>query len=150
VTEEQLRDRFLEFAGNAAKFSHQVTDLIVPGGRDRFKLAAANLEISKTIFGKWCIEIFVILYNLGPNRFEELRRKLGGITPRVLSRKLKMMEDQGLVQRTMLDSRGPPGVLYDLTDNGVTVARLGTPVFLFLTFKGPPDSLPEVPSQDLG
>jgi len=95
---------------------------------------AQNLEIARTVFGKWCIEIFLVLSNLGPIGFERLRRRLGPISARVLSRKLKMMEEQGMVLRTLIDSR-PPSVRYSLTEKGVTVAKIGAPVFLFIAFR---------------
>ena len=131
---EELDKRFREFASQAASFTRRTIEMTEPAGGEKAKLAESNLEIAKTIFGKWCIEIFVILYNLGPIGFENLRKNLESITPRVLSGKLKMMEGQGLVQRTLVDTR-PPGVRYSLTDKGLTVARLGEPVFLFLSVK---------------
>jgi DNA-binding HxlR family transcriptional regulator len=134
---EGLTERFREFAGSAAEFSHEMADLFIPNTHDRLNLVASNLEIAKTVFGKWCIEIFIVLYNVGPLGFADLRRNLGGMSPRVLSRKLKMMEGRRLVQRTLIDSR-PPGVRYALTDRGVTVARLGTPVFLFFSLEEQP------------
>jgi DNA-binding HxlR family transcriptional regulator len=131
---QELEERFQTLAADVAHFSSRVVDIIMPEGKDRSWLAAENLEIARTMFGKWCIEIFVILYNLGPVGFEGLRRRLGAITPRVLSRKLRMMEDQGIVRRDLVNSR-PPGVRYSLTEKGETVARIGTPVFLFLSFR---------------
>jgi DNA-binding HxlR family transcriptional regulator len=109
--------------------------IILPDDKDRLRLADSNLKIAQAVFGKWCLEIFVILYNLGPAGFERLRKDLGGISPRVLSRKLKMMETRGLVQRTVVVGSRPPGVRYSLTHDGLILARLGTPVFLFLRFE---------------
>ena len=134
MNSEELEKRFREFAGQAASFTRETIRMSVLGENAKSKLANSNLEIAKTIFGKWCVELFVILYNTGPLGFEELRRGLGGISPRVLSSKLKMMESEGLVHRTLIDSR-PPGVRYSLTQRGLTVARLGEPVFLFLSFE---------------
>src|SRR2546427_1415748 len=134
---EELVKEFQEFAIQAAEFSRRVSDPTVNGNQNKSRLAESNLEIARTIFGKWSIEIFVILYNLGPVGFEGLRKGLGDITPRVLSQKLRRMETEGLVRRTLIDSR-PPGVRYSLTQKGVTVARLGTPVFLFLNFDKQP------------
>jgi len=131
MNSEELERRFREFASQAASFTRQTIGITGLGDKDKSKLADNNLEIAKTIFGKWCIEIFVILYEQGPIGFEKLRRNLGSISPRVLSRKLKMMESQELLQRTLIDSR-PPGARYSLTEKGLTVARLGEPVFLFL------------------
>ena len=137
MNEENLAKEFQDFAMQAAEFSRRVSDRNPDGESSRSRLAESNLEIARTIFGKWCIEIFVILYNLGPVGFEDLRRRLGVISPRVLSQKLKTMESGRLVRRTLIDSR-PPGVRYSLTEKGVTVARLGTPVFLFLNLDKQP------------
>lgn len=104
------------------------------GVTDKASLAKSNLDIAKTVFGKWCVQIFVLLYNVGPLGFEELRRALGDISPRVLSRKLRSMEDERLVHRTFVNSR-PARVRYRLTAEGRTVARLGEPVFLFLQLR---------------
>src|SRR3989442_15883407 len=123
---EELEKRFREFAKLAASFTRQTIGLSVLGKKDKTNLAESNLEITKTIFGKWCIEIFVILYGEAPIGFEKLRRDLGSISPRVLSGKLNMMESQGLVERTLIDSR-PPGGRYSLTEEGLPVARLGGP-----------------------
>lgn len=131
---EEFERRFREFANQAASFTRQTVGIGVFGGKDKTNLAESNLEIAKTIFGKWCIEIFVLLYERGPIGFERLRKGLGSISPRVLSGKLKMMESQALVQRTLIDSR-PPGAHYSLTEKGLTLARLGEPVFLFLSSK---------------
>ena len=119
MNEEKLAKEFQDFAMQAAEFSRRVSDRNPDGESSR------------------CIEIFVILYNLGPVGFEDLRRRLGVISPRVLSQKLKTMESGRLVRRTLIDSR-PPGVRYSLTEKGVTVARLGTPVFLFLNLDKQP------------
>lgn len=134
MNSEELERRFREFANHAASFTRETMGSTDRGERDKSKVAESNLEITRTIFGKWCIEIFVILYNRGPIGFEKLRRDLGSISPRVLSGKLKMMESRGLVQRTLIDSR-PPGARYSLTERGRTVARLGEPVFLYLSTK---------------
>src|SRR2546427_12737514 len=88
MNEEKLAKEFHDFAVQAAKFSRRISDRNLYGER----LAEANLDIARTIFGKWCIEIFVILYNIGPVGFEDLRRRPGGISPRGLSPKLKKME----------------------------------------------------------
>jgi|SRR5712691_2027639 len=132
----ELEAQFQNFAAQAATFSERISSIVLPSEKERSRIAESNLEIARTIFGKWCIEIFVVLYNVGPIGFERLRKELGGISPRVLSRKLTAMEEKGLVERTLVGSR-PPGTRYSLTERGLTVARLGTPVFLFLGSQGP-------------
>ena len=93
-----------------------------------------NLGVTKAIFGKWGIEILVALYTLKAIRFEELRKTLRPISSRVLSQKLKLLENGGLLQRSILNTR-PPSVQYSLTEKGLTVATLGEPVLLYLRMK---------------
>jgi DNA-binding HxlR family transcriptional regulator len=56
----------------------------------------------------------------GPKRFHQLRTGLDGVSPNVLSQRLRDLEDAGLVRREMLD---PPAsvAVYDLTDRGRAV-----------------------------
>ena len=68
------------------------------------------------IDGKWK---GVILYHLleGTLRFNALRRKLGGVTQRMLVKQLRELEEAGLVVRTVY-AEVPPKVEYSLTDEG--------------------------------
>ena len=52
-----------------------------------------------------------------PLRFNELSRRLEGASRKVLSAKLRELEEQGLVDRQVLDTR-PVGVQYEMTDFG--------------------------------
>jgi DNA-binding HxlR family transcriptional regulator len=66
--------------------------------------------------GKWRPMIIFWLLE-GPLRFNELQRRLGGITHRTLSKTLKEMEVAGLVARTDYGEI-PPRVDYALTADG--------------------------------
>lgn len=72
------------------------------------------------IGGKWK---GVILYHLqdGRLRFNELRRKLGAITQRMLTKQLRELEDAGLVIRTVY-AEVPPRVEYRLSPAGESLA----------------------------
>lgn len=52
------------------------------------------------IGGKWKMQIICALNNKGRLRYNELRRKLGGISNTVLAGALKELEEAGLVERT--------------------------------------------------
>ncbi|WP_374406396.1 winged helix-turn-helix transcriptional regulator [Pelagerythrobacter sp.] len=66
--------------------------------------------------GKW--RPMVIFWLMGGSlRFNELQRRLGAITHRTLSKTLKEMEADGLVQRQDYGEI-PPRVDYSLTDRG--------------------------------
>jgi len=72
------------------------------------------------IGGKWK---GVILYHLleGCLRFNELRRRLGAITQRMLTKQLRELEHDGLVIRTVF-AEVPPRVEYRLSDSGQSLA----------------------------
>ncbi|MFB4355188.1 helix-turn-helix domain-containing protein [Pantoea sp. BS_4] len=76
-------------------------------------------EIGKTrpvlenITNKWSILILTVLCN-EPVRFNELRRRLEGITHKALSDALKRLERNGLVLRKVLPT-SPVSVQYSLT-----------------------------------
>lgn len=57
-----------------------------------------------------------------PRRFQELQASLPGIAPNVLSERLKLMEEHGLIGRRFY-SEHPPRAAYELTDKG---RELGT------------------------
>src|SRR5262244_2440163 len=60
----------------------------------------------------------------GPCRFQDLQRSLKGIAPNILSDRLKLMEEHGLVTRRFYSDH-PPRAEYELTDKG---KELGTVV----------------------
>ena len=77
---------------------------------------AACAEI---IGSKWTA---LIIHDLseGPRRFSELERACPGISPRTLSERLRVLEEEGLVLRQSFPE-SPPRVEYALTDKGVAL-----------------------------
>lgn len=63
----------------------------------------------------WTMHIFWVLTNHGPVRFGELRRQIEGVSARVLTERLRMLEQQGLVYRHY-EATIPPAVTYGLTE----------------------------------
>jgi len=53
----------------------------------------------------------------GPRRFHDFQAGLPGIAPNILSDRLKLMEDRGLVRRRFYSDR-PPRAEYELTAKG--------------------------------
>lgn len=80
---------------------------------------AATLEV---IGGKWTP---LILFHLRdePKRFNALRRLLPEITQRMLTLRLRALEDDGVVLRTVHQTV-PPHVEYSLTPRGMTLAPI--------------------------
>ena len=66
--------------------------------------------------GAWTANI---LWNLSgdPRRFSELRGDIPEVSAKVLSARLRMLQEKGVLTRTALDT-SPPSVEYALTDLG--------------------------------
>ena len=68
--------------------------------------------------GKWKGSILWHLKD-GPVRFNELARQMGGASKKMVSQRLREMEEGGLVTRTVISDR-PIAVTYSLTELGTT------------------------------
>ena len=69
------------------------------------------------IGGKWKAVLIFHLMNDDAQRFAELRRKTRGISDRILSRQLRELESDGIVERRVF-AEVPPRVEYSLTEYG--------------------------------
>lgn len=80
------------------------------------------LDAMYVLQGKWKLPIILALtfHNRG---FRELEREVTGITPRMLSKELKHLEENQLVERTVHNSK-PVKVEYALTEHGKTLKSL--------------------------
>ena len=75
-----------------------------------------------TILGqKWVLRIIRALGEQ-TQRFCELQDALGGANSATLSQRLKLLEDEGLIDRHMI-SAVPPWVEYSLTEKGTDLRR---------------------------
>ena len=72
--------------------------------------------------GKWTLLILRELFT-GTRRFGELRSALPGVSPKTLSERLRILEKQGIVGRTIYPEV-PPRVEYFLTDLGQTLSPI--------------------------
>ncbi len=72
--------------------------------------------------GKWTGSILWHLRD-EPVRFNALARQLPGASKKMIAERLRLLEDQGLVQRRVLDT-GPVAVEYSLTPLGGTALHL--------------------------
>ncbi|MCW2410737.1 MULTISPECIES: winged helix-turn-helix transcriptional regulator [unclassified Sphingobium] len=76
-------------------------------------------EILDLVGDKWSLYIIATLKD-GPVRFNELRRRINGISQRMLTITLRGLERDGLVKRTLFPTI-PPRVDYELTGMGVSL-----------------------------
>src|ERR1700679_1265157 len=71
---------------------------------------------AEVVCGKWTLLLIKELAE-GQSRFCELERSLEGISPRTLTLRLRALEDEGVIQRSMYPEV-PPRVEYALTEKG--------------------------------
>jgi len=75
-------------------------------------------EIIGRVADKWTMIVIDVLAEHGELRFTGIARRVPGISQRMLTRTLRQMEREGLVQRTV-HPVVPPRVEYRLTDLGL-------------------------------
>lgn len=74
--------------------------------------------------GRWKIPIIISL-KFGNKRFKEISRDVQGITDKMLSKELKALEVNQLINREVYDTF-PPTVEYSLTDHGFSLHEVIT------------------------
>jgi len=80
-----------------------------------FSADCESRPILDQIANKWSMMVMGVLDE--PRRFNEIKRRLEGVTQRVLTQTLRKLERDGLIQRRVLPT-SPVGVEYSLTDLG--------------------------------
>jgi len=78
-------------------------------------------EVLKHMTSRWGVLVLVILLG-GMHRFSDLRRKIGGVSEKMLAQTLQGLEADGLLERKSLPVV-PPHVEYRLTPLGIEAAR---------------------------
>ena len=79
-------------------------------------------QVLDRIGDKWTVLVLILLRN-GPVRFNELRRRVAGVSQKMLSHTLKSMERDGLVHRRAI-ATVPVTVEYSITPLGQTLVKL--------------------------
>lgn len=80
-------------------------------------------DIAKLIGGKWKLIILQILIFQGTQRFNEIRRRIEGITQTMLTNQLRALEQDGLVDRKIY-AEVPPRVEYTATERAKALDKM--------------------------
>ena len=88
---------------------------------DVFSRRCTSRSVLETITGRWAILALVALYE-GPYRFNALRRRVDGVSEKMLSQTLHALERDGMVLR-VAETSIPPKVEYSLTELGREAAE---------------------------
>ncbi|WP_200834292.1 winged helix-turn-helix transcriptional regulator [Amycolatopsis alkalitolerans] len=75
------------------------------------------------VFSRWTTPILWALNEFGRQRFVELERRIGTITPKVLTQRLRQLERDGLIVRTY-HPEVPPRVEYEISELGRSLGPL--------------------------
>ncbi len=78
-------------------------------------------EVLQHVTSRWGVLLLVVLMG-GMHRFSELRRKVGGVSEKMLAQTLKWLEADGFVHRESMNTV-PPHVEYSLTPLGRQVGQ---------------------------
>ena len=78
-------------------------------------------RILNHVTSRWGVLVLIALQD-GTHRFSELRRRIGGVSERMLAQTLRVLEEDGFITRTA-HPVVPPHVEYDLTPMGQLVAQ---------------------------
>ena len=88
---------------------------------DLFAEACPSREILKHVTSRWGVLILVSLRD-GTHRFSDLRRKIGGVSEKMLAQSLQALEQDGFLNRVSYPVV-PPHVEYSLTPLGEQVSE---------------------------
>lgn len=77
-------------------------------------------RVFKLLAGEWTPSVVWCLGVYGPTRFNELQRLVDGISPKVLTERLRLLEGEGIVKRFQ-EGTVPPKVTYSLTEKGLSL-----------------------------
>jgi len=87
---------------------------------DLFAAQCPSREVLKHVTSRWGVLVLVALL-AGTHRFSDLRRKVNGISEKMLAQTLQWLESDGFVQRIAFPVM-PPHVEYTLTPLGLDIA----------------------------
>lgn len=85
---------------------------------DVYSRNCPSRAVLNLVAGRWTALIIGSM-ETGPRRFGEIKRQLDGITQKVLTDKLRGLERDGIVKRTVVER--PLEVHYELTPLGLTL-----------------------------
>lgn len=88
---------------------------------DVFSAPCPSRQVLKHVCSRWGVLILIALRD-GTHRFSELRRRLDGVSEKMLAQTLQLLADDGFVDRKSYPVV-PPFVEYSLTPMGEEIAE---------------------------
>jgi DNA-binding HxlR family transcriptional regulator len=88
---------------------------------DLFATQCPSRDVLKHVTSRWGVLVLVALME-GTHRFSELRRKVGGVSEKMLAQTLQYLEKDGFINRVS-HPVVPPHVEYSLTPLGKEIGK---------------------------
>ena len=88
---------------------------------DLFATQCPSRDVLKHVTSRWGVLVLVALME-GTHRFSDLRRKVGGVSEKMLAQTLQYLEKDGFINRVS-HPVVPPHVEYSLTPLGVEIGK---------------------------
>ena len=108
--------------------------LVVP---DVLEQSCTTRQALERLGSKWYVLLVYALLD-GPHRPADLRRRIPGISQKVLTTQLRSMENDGLVERAVIKAQAPQHVEYRLTTLGRTLEQPLAAICTWATDHGTP------------
>lgn len=103
-----------------ATYHPQIPEMLTGNGCP--KTALSIRDALEALEGRWKLLILFALSS-GPKRFRQLSAEVTGITDKVLSKELKALEMNQLINRRVFDTF-PPTVEYSITEHGASLEKV--------------------------
>src|SRR4030042_1040995 len=92
-----------------------------------FKLYQSLVQLLQ---GKWVVEVIYLVLHLKSSSFNDLKRHIPFIGSRILTDRLRFLEDKGIVKREIV-AEHPIRVMYSLTEFGMGLISMVLPAFFY-------------------
>ena len=91
-------------------------------------------SVSSYLSKKWTISILITINNFGSLRFNDLLKRVERATAKILSHRLKELEEENLILRKSFNEI-PPRVEYSLTKKGKKLTKVLLPLIIWAESK---------------
>lgn len=91
--------------------------------RDHSDMQCPMDGILRILMGPWTTYILWLIRSKGPQRFGQLKKQMPTISSKMLTERLRMLEEAGIVHREQ-EATIPPKVTYSLTERGTDLNKV--------------------------
>jgi DNA-binding HxlR family transcriptional regulator len=94
-----------------------------PQAKKNIEMRCPMYRLVELISGTWTTYLLWLLHEHGPMRFGQFRKQMPTISAKVLTDRLRMLEEEGIIRREQENSI-PPKVTYSFTKRGKQLNKM--------------------------